>query len=158
MLNGKWIYIDTLHLYTHIHTLVVASVWMYTRPTVYHSTCIWLKNTLITSDRHHMQSFTTFSSYISRAHTMLLPNKQAHQQNKLSPHVSAIGVTGSGKYKTSSVNKHPEKGQLLAGGNATCDSLMLLSAKHGCEEHCNVEDELTGKRVVCFLWTKEKHY
>lgn len=47
---------------------------------------------------------------------MLLPNKQAHQQNKLSPHVRAIGETGLGKCKTSSVNKHLEKkGQLLAG-------------------------------------------
>lgn len=86
---------------------------------------------------------------------MLLPNKQAHQQNKLSPHVSAIGVTGSGKYKTSSVNKQPEKGQLLAGGNVTCDSLMLLSAKHGCEEHCN-EDELTGKVQARCLFSVDK--
>ncbi len=46
---------------------------------------------------------------------MLLANKQPHQQNKLSPHVKAIGETGSGKYKTSSVNKNSEKGQLLAG-------------------------------------------
>lgn len=29
---------------------------------------------------------------------MLLPGKQAHQQNKLSPHVRAIGETGSGKW------------------------------------------------------------
>ncbi len=45
---------------------------------------------------------------------MLLADKQAHQQNKLSPHVRAIGETGWWKYKTNSVNKHPEKGQLLA--------------------------------------------
>lgn len=66
-------------------------------------------------DTHHVQSFTMFPSCISIAHKMLLPNKQAHQQNKLSPHVRAIGETGSGKYKTCSVNKHSEKGQLLAG-------------------------------------------
>lgn len=68
--------------------------------------------------RHHVPPFTMFSSSHSTAHKMLLSNKQAYQQNKLGPHVRAIGETGSGKYKTSSVNKHVAKGQLLAGGFA----------------------------------------
>ena len=66
--------------------------------------------------RPHVPPFTMFSSSNSTAHKMLLSNKQAHQQNKLGPHVRAIGKTGSDK--TSSVNKHAAKGQLLAGGFA----------------------------------------
>lgn len=68
-----------------------------------------------------MQLLPAFPSYISVAHKMLLANKQAHRQNKLSRHVRAIGEAGRGEYKTSSVNKHSEakkkkkKGQLLAG-------------------------------------------
>lgn len=65
-----------------------------------------------------MQLLPAFPSYISIAHKMLLANKQAHRQNKLSRHVRAIGEAGRGKYKTSSVNKHSEakkKTKLLAG-------------------------------------------
>lgn len=52
------------------------------------------------------------SSCSSTAHEMLLPNKQAHQQNKLSPHVRAIGENDSGKYKHKQVNKHSVTGLL----------------------------------------------
>lgn len=52
------------------------------------------------------------SSCSSTAHEMLLPNKQAHQQNKLSPYVRAIGENDSGKYKHKQVNKHSVTGLL----------------------------------------------
>lgn len=81
----------------------------------------------------HLQCF---SSCNSTTHKMLLPNKQAHQQNKLSPHVRAIGETGLGKCKTSSVNKHLEKkrptvSRPVHSGSVTCDSLILLSGDRG---------------------------
>lgn len=43
---------------------------------------------------HRVPSFTVFLSCNSMAHKMLLPSKQPHQQNKLGPHVRAIGGTG----------------------------------------------------------------
>lgn len=49
------------------------------------------------------QSLQQFPSYISLAQKMLLPNKQAHRQNKLRRHVTAIGEAGRGKYKSSTV-------------------------------------------------------
>ena len=63
-------------------------------------------------DTYQVQSFPMFSC-ASMAHEMPLPNKQARQQNKLGQHMRAIGKTGSGQYKTSSINKHSE-GQPLA--------------------------------------------
>lgn len=44
---------------------------------------------------HHVPSFTMFfKPQFPATHEMLLPNKQANQQNKLSTHVRAIGGTG----------------------------------------------------------------
>lgn len=60
--------------------------------------------------RRHLQCFSSCSS---TTHEMLLPNKQANQQNKLSTHVRAIGGTGSGRDETSgsSVNKRSGRGR-----------------------------------------------
>lgn len=95
-----------------------------------------------------MQLLPAFPSYISIAHKMLLANKQAHRQNKLSRHVRAIGEAGRGKYKTSSVNKHseakkkrPTVGWLVRHGSVTCDSLALLSVDHGCWEDRKAADK-----------------
>lgn len=89
------------------------------------------------------QSLQQFPSYISLAQKMLLPNKQAHRQNKLRRHVTAIGEAGRGKYKSSSVNKWSgggaggKRGRLLTGHfnmvtSVKCDSLALLRVDHGC--------------------------
>lgn len=61
----------------------------------------------------HVPSFMMFSGCNSTAHKMLSPNKQAHQQNKLSLHVRAIGETGS--RKDQQCKQAFKKGQLLAG-------------------------------------------
>lgn len=92
------------------------------------------------------QSLQQFPSYISLAQKMLLPNKQAHRQNKLRRHVTAIGEAGRGKYKSSSVNKWSgggaggKRGRLLTGRfnmvtSVKCDSLALLRVDHGCLEN-----------------------
>lgn len=67
-------------------------------------------------DTHHVQSFPMFPSCISIAHKMLLPNKQAHQQNKLSPHVRAIGENWFRQIQDQQRKQaFRKKGQLLAG-------------------------------------------
>lgn len=97
------------------------------------------------------QSLQQFPSYISLAQKMLLPNKQAHRQNKLRRHVTAIGEAGRGKYKSSSVNKWSgggaggKRGRLLTGRfnmvtSVKCDSLGLLRVDHGCLENWNMSE------------------
>lgn len=54
----------------------------------------------------YLSLFSVFSNCNSTAHGMFSGHKQAHQQNKLRPHVRAIGEIGSGKYDMSSVNKY----------------------------------------------------
>lgn len=97
------------------------------------------------------QSLQQFPSYISLAQKMLLPNKQAHRQNKLRRHVTAIGEAGRGKYKSSSVNKWSgggaggKRGRLLTGRfnmvtSVKCDSLALLRVDHGCLENWKMSE------------------
>lgn len=97
------------------------------------------------------QSLQKFPSYISLEQKMLLPNKQAHRQNKLRRHVTAIGEAGQGKYKSSSVNKWSgggaggKRGRLLTDRfnmvtSVKCDSLGLLRVDHGCLENWNMSE------------------
>lgn len=117
---------------------------------------MWKKKKVETQPRSHAamqpcstrrtQSLQQFPSYISLAQKMLLPNKQAHRQNKLRRHVTAIGEAGRGKYKSSSVNKWSgggaggKRGRLLTGRfnmvtSVKWDSLALLRVDHGCLEN-----------------------
>lgn len=97
-----------------------------------------------------------FSGCNSTAHKMLSPNKQAHQQNKLSLHVRAIGETGSWKdqQRKQAFKKRPTVGWPVHCGSVTCDSLTMLSTDCGCLEDCNIEDGLADKaqgRLVCYV-------
>lgn len=76
--------------------------------------------------RHqHTSRVAIYNVFKLQLHKVLLSDKHEHQQNKLSRHVRAIGETGSGKYKPSSVNKHSAKGHKLVGG-FTMEALHVI--------------------------------
>lgn len=135
----RWCFSNTEHFLTHGHRGWLSSFKhradassRYTHPNK-NKKNMW-------RDAHHVPSFTMFfRPQFSATHEMLLPNKQANQQNKLSTHVRAIGGTGSGGDETSgsSVNKRSLRERPTVScparcGSVTCDSLTSLSADPDC--------------------------